>query len=146
MTSRDLVIFRSVDELVQYINSKIEEISKKVEEYSKLAEEVKSFAEYAKTLREFLEKALGKEVKFTSELEVMGFRLVVDARPIDEYEVLSDVLNSLTERMKVLIRFREAILPLLEKLRESGRKFLVYLVLENEVPVKLLIKETEIRT
>jgi len=80
-----------------------------------------------------------------NEIDYMGLRIVVNARTIDELNVLEETLESQRDTLESLTNVREAIYKLGSALSSSqeaeGLPIIVQML--NGVPVRILLKETE---
>lgn len=141
MVTYDLHIFRNPDELLQYLRSEVERLRKRVAELSEIENQVRDFAERTRLIREALVRILGSQQLPSYEVDLGVIKVIPDARPIDEYEVVREVRTNLEQRLKVYSEVLTKLTPLVEKLKELGKELVLYLEIRDGVPVKLLIKE-----
>ena len=140
--SYDLIVFKSLDDLTEYISQRIEWLKERISELEGRRTVLRARAEKVRRLEEVLGKLVGGEVKSMNEVDLMGIKIIISARAVDELGVVEDTLEAMHDTLTALTRVREVMTQLAEEWGEaSGLTLLVQTL--NGIPVKILFKEEE---
>ncbi|AKG38855.1 MAG: hypothetical protein ACP5II_04770 [Infirmifilum sp.] len=143
--SYNIYQFNGFDELLRYIEAQIGTLQDTLQQLEQRYESVKVRAERMKALERVLEDLIGEKLSSLNEIDFMGLKVVVNARAVDELNVLEETIESQKESLEALLRIRDILYKLNSSLSSeeklSGITILVQTL--NEIPVKLLLKETE---
>ncbi len=138
----ELLRFNSFEEFLRHLNAQIEQTRSQLSELLRRYNEIKERAERLRSIEERLSKALGVKLESVNEIDLKGLKLVVGARPTDEAQVLMEVIQSLKNRLEVLMKLQKLIEDIAKNLREiSDMTLLVETV--NDIPVKILLCEAK---
>lgn len=133
--------YNSAEEIVETLDKKISETKNFLGEYLGKLDEIRLFAEKSKRIREVVMKVAGKKnghSENSSEIDVQGLKIVLDANAFDESKVIEEVIRSLQEHLQVLQKAREGLKPL-EQLGDT--EGLTFRIVENQgVPERILLK------
>jgi uncharacterized Fe-S cluster-containing MiaB family protein len=72
-------------------------------------------------------------------LNISGLRVVIDPKPIEEYEILESVYKALTDKLNVLRKIKEIVANYLEKYLDE-ETLNVIVEMRADIPVRILIK------
>ncbi|NPA71093.1 MAG: coiled-coil domain-containing protein 22 [Crenarchaeota archaeon] len=136
----DIMIFRSISELVKYLDDKISEIERKLEDISKMLESVKDRKSKYERIKKLVEEISGEaSATLSTTIYISGLRVIIDPKPVDEYEVLESVYKALSDKLNVLKRIRDVVDTYLGKyLNEEGINIIVEF--RADVPIKIMLK------
>ena len=138
----ELLRFSSFEEFLRHLSSQIEKTRAQLSEHLRRYNEIKDRAERLRSIEERLAKALGVKLEPVNEIDLKGLKLVVGARPTDEAQVLMEVIQSLRNKLEVLMKLQKLVEDVAKNLQEiSGMILLVETV--NDIPVKILLCETK---
>ncbi len=133
--------YNSAGEIMDTLDKKIAETKNALGESLGKLDEIRISAEKSKRIREVVMKLSGKKnghSENSSEIEVCGLKIVLDANVCHELTAMEDTIRSHQEYLLVLQKAREALKPL-EQLGDT--EGLNFLVLENQgVPERILLK------
>lgn len=134
------MIFRSISELVKYLDDKISEIERKLEDISKMLESVKDRKSKYERIKKLVEEISGEaSATLSTTIYISGLRVIIDPKPVDEYEVLESVYKALSDKLNVLKRIRDVVDTYLGKyLNEEGINIIVEF--RADVPIKIMLK------
>jgi len=140
----DLKVFRSFDELLRYIDGEIARLSDKLNKLSGYHAKLKDKAEKIKRLEETISKIVGESTPQMREIDLMGVKVVVDARAVDEIRVLEEVLMSIEDVLNALRKAKKVLEPLAKTLASpdkaiEGIDILVETL--NGIPIRILLRE-----
>lgn len=137
--------FSSFAELLQYIDSKIGRIEASLGQLQQRYNYIKSRAEKIQRLEKVIEELVGEKISLLNEIDFMGLKVVINARAIDELNVLEETIMSQQDLLNALKRIREVIQKLNDSLAStSGLEGIAILVQTmNDVPIRILLKESE---
>ncbi|NPA99845.1 MAG: hypothetical protein GXO10_00555 [Crenarchaeota archaeon] len=136
----DIVIFKSISELIKHLDDKISEIERKLEDLSKMLESVKDRKSKYERLKKLVEEISGEtSATLSTTIYISGLRVIIDPKPVDEYDVLESVYRALSDKLNVLKRIRDVIETYLGKyLNEEDMNIIVEF--RADVPVKIMLK------
>jgi hypothetical protein len=132
--------FESFQEIEEALEKEISDTKSRLGKSLQRLDEIRSLAEKTKRIRQVVSKLAGKRAfeESSSEISVDGFRVVLDANPLDELTALETVVRSHQEFLMSLQKIREG-LKALEELGDT--EGMTFLVVENKgVPEKILLK------
>ncbi|WP_288006565.1 hypothetical protein [Thermofilum sp.] len=143
--SYSLYQFNSFDELLRYIDAQIANLQKVISQLEQRYEAVKARAEKMRIIEKVLEDLMGEKLTTLNEIDYMGLKVVVNARAIDELNVLEETLESQKDTLESLTSVREAIYKLSSALSSSSETEGLPIIVQmlNGIPVRILLKETE---
>ena len=79
-----------------------------------------------------------------NEIDFMGLKVVVSARAVDELKVLEETIISLRDILSALQRVKDVINKLSSALGTSNEgDFIILVQTLNNIPVRILLKESE---
>ncbi|NPA23243.1 MAG: hypothetical protein GXO23_02985 [Crenarchaeota archaeon] len=136
----DIMVFRNVSELIKYLDDRIGEIERKLEDLSRMLEAVKDRKSKYERIKKLVEEISGEtSATLSTTVYISGLRLVIDPKPVDEYEVLESVYRALSDKLNVLKRIRDIVETYLCKyLNEEGLNVIVEL--RADIPVRIMLK------
>ncbi len=134
------MVFRNVSELIKYLDDKIGDIERKLEDISRMLESVKDRKSKYERIKKLVEEISGETAAtLSTTICISGLRVIIDPKPVDEYEVLESVYKALSDKLNVLKRIRDIIETYLCKyLNEEGLNVIVEL--RADVPVRIMLK------
>ncbi len=137
----DLLVFRNIHQLSKYLDEKIMEIERKLGEVSSLLESVKAKRARYERIRKMIEEisGAGPGAALSTTLNISGLRVVIDPKPIEEYEILESVYKALTDKLNVLRKIKEIVANYLEKYLDE-ETLNVIVEMRADIPVRILIK------
>jgi DNA-binding transcriptional regulator YbjK len=143
--SYSLYQFNSFDELLRYIDAQIANLQKVISQLEQRYEAVKARAEKMRMIEKVLEDLMGEKLTTLNEIDYMGLKVVVNARAVDELNVLEETLESQKDTLESLTSVREAIYKLSSALSSSSETEGLPIIVQmlNGIPVRILLKETE---
>jgi DNA-binding transcriptional regulator YbjK len=143
--SYSLYQFNGFDELLRYIDAQIANLQKVISQLEQRYEAVKARAEKMRMIEKVLEDLMGEKLTTLNEIDYMGLKVVVNARAIDELNVLEETLESQKDTLESLTSVREAIYKLSSALSSSSETEGLPIIVQmlNGIPVRILLKETE---
>jgi DNA-binding transcriptional regulator YbjK len=143
--SYSLYQFNNFDELLRYIDAQIANLQKVISQLEQRYEAVKARAEKMRMIEKVLEDLMGEKLTTLNEIDYMGLKVVVNARAIDELNVLEETLESQKDTLESLTSVREAIYKLSSALSSSSETEGLPIIVQmlNGIPVRILLKETE---
>ncbi|QOJ79566.1 hypothetical protein IG193_03670 [Infirmifilum lucidum] len=143
--SYNIYQFNSFDELLRYIEAEIATIQGTLQQLEQRYEAVRVRAERMKALERVLEDLLGEKLSSLNEIDYMGLKVVVNARAVDELNVLEETIESQRESLEALSRVREILYKLGSSLSSGEELTGISIVVQtlNGIPVRILLKETE---
>ncbi|WP_238375181.1 hypothetical protein [Vulcanisaeta thermophila] len=137
----ELINFNSVKELLNYINKQISELEARIKEVEDQISAVKPKVDKYMAIMQMIEETVGKgqQIPLSTAIELTGLKIILDPRPIDEYEVLDESRRAMADRLTVLRRVKDIIEILNNKL---GDKANVPIMVEFKmnVPIKIIFK------
>jgi len=143
--SYNIYQFNSFEDLLKYVEAQIASIQDTLQQLEQRYEVVRVRAERMKALERVLEDLLGEKLSSLNEIDYMGLKVVVNARAVDELNVLEETIESQRESLEALARIREVLHKLGSSLSSgeelAGISILVQTL--NGIPVRILLKETE---
>jgi len=140
VTDLDIIIFRSVKELTSFLEQQINLIERKLRELSSILESARSRKTKYERLRKLIEEISGEaKPALSTTINISGLKIVIDPKPIEEFELLELACKALQDKLEVLKRIREIISRYLEKYL-SEEPVTIIAELKSNVPVKLLVK------
>jgi prefoldin subunit 5 len=130
----EIVEFKSVKELMEYVNREFENVRKLMEKYQGELEE----AEARASAYERIMKAVGGEAAtgLHQEINFFGLKVVIGPTPRDEVEALKQIILKLNEKMSALQKVKRAVELLVQETPVMSIRVLII----DEVPQKLIIK------
>ncbi|MCR6623047.1 MAG: hypothetical protein NDF58_00435 [archaeon YNP-LCB-024-027] len=130
----EIVEFKSVRELMEYVDREFENVRKLMEKYNGELED----AEARASAYEKIMKAVGRETATGphQEINFFGLKVIIGPTPMDEVEALKQIILKLNEKMAGLQRVRRAVELLVQETPVMSIKVLII----DEVPQKLIIK------
>ncbi|RKX84312.1 MAG: hypothetical protein DRP57_06155 [Spirochaetes bacterium] len=137
--------FSSFAELLQYIDAKIGSIESALSQLQQRYNYIKSRAEKIQRLEKVIEELVGEKISLLNEIDFMGLKVVINARAIDELNVLEETIMSQQDLLNALKRIREVIQKLNDSLTStSGLEGITIMVQTmNDIPIRILLKESE---
>ncbi len=137
--------FSSFAELLQYIDAKIGSIESTLSQLQQRYNYIKSRAEKIQRLEKVIEELVGEKISLLNEIDFMGLKVVINARAIDELNVLEETIMSQQDLLNALKRIREVIQKLNDSLTStSGLEGITIMVQTmNDIPIRILLKESE---
>ncbi|RLF12093.1 MAG: hypothetical protein DRJ69_01210 [Thermoprotei archaeon] len=140
----DLKVFRSFDELLKYLDGEIARLTDRLNKLSGYYTRLKEKAERIRQLEEAISKIVGESPPPIREIDLMGVKVVVDARAIDEMKVLEEVLTSTEDVLNAMKKARKVLEPLAKSLSTprgglEGIDILVETL--NGIPIRVLLRE-----
>lgn len=137
--------FSSFAELLQYIDAKIGSIESTLSQLQQRYNYIKSRAEKIQRLEKVIEELVGEKISLLNEIDFMGLKVVINARAIDELNVLEETIMSQQDLLNALKRIREVIQKLNDSLTStSGLEGIMIMVQTmNDIPIRILLKESE---
>ncbi len=141
--SYDLLSFTSFADFIEYLDNQISQIKTKIDHLEKRYDVLKSKAEKVRKLENLLSRLVGEQIRSINEVDLMGIKVVVSARALDELVVVEETLAALKDTLAALARVREVVNSLAKEaeMEKGGLSLLVQTI--NGIPVKLLFKESE---
>jgi len=141
--SYDLLSFASFADFIEYLDNQISQIKTKIDHLEKRYDVLKSKAEKVRKLENLLSRLVGEQIRSINEVDLMGIKVVVSARALDELVVVEETLAALKDTLAALARVREVVNSLAKEaeMEKGGLSLLVQTI--NGIPVKLLFKESE---
>ncbi len=142
----DVALFNNLRELLRYLDERIGELEAKAREIDEVLSSLRPKVERYKSILKMIEEIVGKgqHISLSTSIEVSGLKLVLDPRPIDEYELYEEVRKAIADRLLVLKKVRDLIDSIASRL---GDKADVPVTVEFKmgVPIKLVFKMGESR-
>ncbi len=136
----DIAVFRSIRELLSFLDQQISISEKKFKDLSSILETAKSRKLKYEKLRKLLEEISGESrPTLSTTINISGLRIVIDPKPIEEFELLELACKAIQDRLEILKRIRELVSRYLEKYL-GEEPVTIIAELRGNVPVKLLIK------
>jgi len=140
--SYDVLSFKSLRELADYVENRVKTLKERVDELEKRRATLSARAERMRRLEELLGRLVGEEVRGKNELDLMGIRVVVNARAVDELAVLEDTIEAMRDTLTAMARVRDMVAQLARELGDAeGLAVLVQTL--NGIPIRMLFKEEE---
>ncbi|HDD63665.1 MAG TPA: hypothetical protein ENF53_00685 [Thermoprotei archaeon] len=94
-----------------------------------------------KKIEEAFSQLLGTKIGGVNEIDLMGIKVIVGSRAVDELKVYEEVLLSLQERLEALMKARKVLEPL-SKVIGEGEGISILLETLNGLPLKILLSES----
>ncbi len=139
-TDIDIAIFRSIKELLSFLDQQISSNEKKLKELQAMLETARGRKAKYEKLRKLIEEVSGEsKPALSTTINVSGLRIVIDPKPIEEFDVLELAYRSLQDKLEVLRKIREIISKYLEKYL-GEEPVTIIAELRANVPTKLLVK------
>ena len=124
------------------MDARIQDLERIRATLSQRYQELSVRAESIKKLEEALSRLIGSEIKTIREVDFMGLRVVVEARVVDELNVIEEVLSSVNDTLTALKKVREVIEQLAKTVSsEEGLRIRLIVETVNGIPVRILLKE-----
>lgn len=124
------------------MDARIQDLERIRATLSQRYQELSVRAESIKKLEEALSRLIGSEIKSIREVDFMGLRVVVEARVVDELNVIEEVLSSVNDTLTALKKVREVIEQLAKTVSsEEGLRIKLIVETVNGIPVRILLKE-----
>jgi len=140
--SYSLLEFEGFGQLLEYVDARIQDLERIRATLSQRYQELSVRAESIKKLEEALSRLIGSEIKTIREVDFMGLRVVVEARVVDELNVIEEVLSSVNDTLTALKKVREVIEQLAKTVSsEEGLRIRLIVETVNGIPVRILLKE-----
>ena len=139
--SFNLLRFRSIADLMGYLEGQISALQSRMAELAEAHRRLKMRAERLKKLEEALSSLVGEQFPPLNEIDLMGVKIVVGARAVDELKVVEEVLAHLNDKFNALQKSRQALEPLAKTVGDEGGGFEVIVETVNDIPFKILLKE-----
>lgn len=140
--SYSLLEFEGFGQLLEYVDARIQDLERIRATLSQRYQELSVRAESIKKLEEALSRLIGSEIKSIREVDFMGLRVVVEARVVDELNVIEEVLSSVNDTLTALKKVREVIEQLAKTVSsEEGLRIKLIVETVNGIPVRILLKE-----
>jgi len=141
--SYDLLKFESFEELLRYLDREITRLSAKLSELSSHYARLKEKAERMKQVEEVLSKVLGEKIATMNEVDLMGVKVVIDARAVDEIKVLEEVITSTEDILNAMKKARKVLEPIARSVSSSGGIEGIDILVEtvNGIPIRVLLRE-----
>ncbi len=135
----DVLVFRSIGEFIKYLDDKISEIERRLSEISTMLENVKERKSKYERIRKLVEEISGESATLSTTIYISGLRVIIDPKPIEEYEMLESVYKSLSDKLSVLRKIRDAVESYLGKY--LGEEVISIVVeFRADVPIRIMIK------
>ncbi len=139
----DLKVFRSFEELLKYLDGEIARLTDRLNKLSGYYARLKEKAEKIRQLEEAISRIVGESPPPIREIDLMGVKVVVDARAIDEMKVLEEVLTSTEDVLNAMRKARKVLEPLAKSLATprggfEGIDILVETL--NGIPIRVLLR------
>ena len=138
--NREIHVYNSLSEFLEYINNEMERTEKKIEDITQKYSDVERKAQVMMSIEETFKNMLGVEMPTMNEIDLMGVKVVVGARAIDELRVYKEVLESLKERLEALSKAKKILEPIVKSLKTSEIGVIVETI--NGIPERILLKES----
>lgn len=126
------VTFGSASDFIKYIDQAITEIKASLGDHMKQVEAIRQRYEKVKKRHDTLKKLLGGKKEVASDakqLEVAGFKVLINPSAEYELSLLENVVSSLQEKLDAFERTKE-LLPLLK----SEEDMRISMVLDDGIP------------
>ncbi|MFP3178464.1 MAG: hypothetical protein RXQ96_05805 [Thermocladium sp.] len=135
----DILYFKSLHDFLLYLDQLINDNQRKAEAINKDLEALKGRVDKFQAIQRIIEELLekNKEVLPTA-IELTGLKIYIDPRPTDEYDILKEGLDSITDRNTVLRKIKDIVDILQTKIGQSDTTIIVEM--RNGVPVKILFR------
>jgi len=139
--SYNIYAFSNFKQVLEYINDEISKLNRKIADLSAQYNIVKRKAEKMKKIEEAFSQLLGTKIGGVNEIDLMGIKVIVGSRAVDELKVYEEVLLSLQERLEALMKARKVLEPL-SKVIGEGEGISILLETLNGLPLKILLSES----
>jgi len=135
----ELKTFKTVKELISYLDEQVENTKRLLEEYMGRLETQKSKMEKIRALSESLGKILGRapSIGTSQTVDIMGLKLIINPSPIQEVTTLEDVIKQLNDKLIVLQKIKKAV-ESLGMLEETELNLNVAVV--NDIPTVVMMQ------
>jgi len=135
----ELKTFKTVKELISYLDEQVENTKRLLEEYMSRLETQKSKMEKIRALSESLGKILGRapSIGASQTVDIMGLKLIINPSPIQEVITLEDVIKQLNDKLIVLQKIKKAV-ESLGMLEETELNLNVAVV--NDIPTVVMMQ------
>ncbi|MCD6154952.1 MAG: hypothetical protein J7J22_04190 [Candidatus Verstraetearchaeota archaeon] len=135
----ELKTFKTVKELISYLDEQVENTKRLLEEYMSRLETQKSKMEKIRALSESLGKILGRapSIGTSQTVDIMGLKLIINPSPIQEVTTLEDVIKQLNDKLIVLQKIKKAV-ESLGMLEETELNLNVAVV--NDIPTVVMMQ------
>ncbi|BDR91122.1 hypothetical protein [Vulcanisaeta souniana] len=137
----ELMTFKGVKELLNYVNSQISDLERRVKDIEGLMSDLKVKADKYIALLQMIEEIVGKgqQLPLSTTIELTGLKIIFDPRPIDEYETLDESRKAMADRLAALTRVKDVLEIITAKL---GDKAEVPIMVEFKmgIPIKIIFR------
>ncbi|HDJ89424.1 MAG TPA: hypothetical protein ENG40_01860 [Thermoprotei archaeon] len=138
--NREIYVYDNLTKFLEYIDNEIEKTERRIEELKQRYSNVEKRAQVMMNIEETFRNMLGVEIPAMNEIDLMGVKIVVGARAIDEVKVYREVLDSLNERLEALRKAKKILEPLVRSLKTGEIGVIVETL--SGIPERILLKES----
>ncbi|ABW02687.1 hypothetical protein [Caldivirga maquilingensis] len=133
----EVMYFASLNDFMNYIDNQINSLEETINLIEKNIAQIEPRLVGFQSLLNIIKKLVGNEnIMLTPAIEVTGLKIIVDPKPIDEYDVLKESVDSMKDKLTVLKKVRELIRTII-----ASTKLDVPILVQTRagVPIKMLI-------
>ena len=135
MGDLEVMYFKSVSEFINYLNGQISQLENSIKAVEANLKGLEARVKGYEALLAILRKLLGQENVISSpQIEVTGLKIIIDPKPVDEYQVLKESIDSMYDRLQVLKNVRE-----LANLIASTAEVPILVQFRAGIPIRILI-------
>lgn len=133
----EVMYFASLNDFMNYIDNQIKSLEETINLIDKSIAQIEPRLAGFQSLLNIIKRLVGNEnIMLTPAIEVTGLKIIIDPKPIDEYDVLKESVDSMKDKLTVLRKVRELIRAI-----TSSTKLDVPVLVQVRagVPIKMLI-------
>ncbi|MGC8570434.1 MAG: hypothetical protein ACP5L1_03800 [Caldivirga sp.] len=133
----EVMYFASLNDFMNYMDNQINTLEATVNLIEKNIAQLEPRLAGFQSLLNIIKKLVGNEnIMLTPAIEVTGLKIIIDPKPIDEYDVLKESVDSMKDKLTVLRKVRELIRTIIASTKLDVP---VLVQVRGGVPVKMLI-------
>ncbi|WP_292000178.1 hypothetical protein [Caldivirga sp.] len=133
----EVMYFASLNDFMNYMDNQINTLEATVNLIEKNIAQLEPRLAGFQSLLNIIKKLVGNEnIMLTPAIEVTGLKIIIDPKPIDEYDVLKESVDSMKDKLTVLKKVRELIRTIIASTKLDVP---VLVQVRGGVPVKMLI-------
>lgn len=133
----EVMYFASLNDFMNYLDNQVNSLEETINLVKKNIAQIEPRLAGFQSLLSIIKRLVGNEnVMLTPAIEITGLKIIIDPKPIDEYDVLKESVDSMEDKLTVLKKVRE----LMKTIIASTKLDVPVLVqVRAGVPIKILL-------
>ncbi len=133
----EVMYFASLNDFMNYLDNQVNSLEETINLVKKNIAQIEPRLAGFQSLLSIIKRLVGNEnVMLTPAIEITGLKIIIDPKPIDEYDVLKESIDSMEDKLTVLKKVRELIRTIIASTKLDVP---VLVQVRAGVPIKMLL-------